>query len=111
MHIIEDDENSYSKPANPWKSEPQQAHPRGVDMKLTKYKQSKQWNIPIVEPNIEKEGMSYEALILRYHRKFGHISFSRLQEMANAGVIPKRLKKCRIPMCSACMYANTTKRP
>ena len=41
VHIIENDETSYSKPANPWKSKPQQAHPRGVDMDLIKYKQSK----------------------------------------------------------------------
>ena len=55
--------------------------------------------------------MSDEALLLRYHRQFGHISFSRLQDMASVGVIPKRLRKCRIPMCSACLYTKATKKP
>ena len=78
-------------------------------MELTKGTKSKQWSITIVESNTEEEGMSDEALLLRYYRQFRHISFSRLQDMANIGVISKRLNKCRIPMSSACMYANATK--
>ena len=31
--------------------------------------------------------------------------------MADIGVIPKRLKDCRVPMCSACLYAKATKKP
>ena len=67
------------------------------------------WAIPVVKPTQDEEGMSDEALLLRYHRQFGHISFSRLQQMADIGVIPKRLKDCRVPMCSACLYAKATK--
>ena len=37
VHIIEEDETSYCKSANPWKNEPQYAHPCKVDMDLTKY--------------------------------------------------------------------------
>ena len=69
------------------------------------------WAIPIVKPTQDEEGMSDEALLLRYHRQFRHISFSRLPDMADIGVIPKRLKDCRVPMCSAFLYANATKKP
>ena len=113
VQIIEEDEISYCNHDNPWKSEPHHAHPRKVDMDLTIYISifSKHWNIPLLEPTIDEEGISDEALLLRYHRKFGHISFSRLQDMAKTGVIPKRLRKCRIPMCLAYMYSKATKRP
>ena len=70
VHIIEESETSYCKSSNPWKSKPQQAHPRGVDMNLAKYKPSKQWKIHMVEPTDNEDGMSDEALPLRYHRQF-----------------------------------------
>jgi hypothetical protein len=35
----------------------------------------------------------------------------KLQEMAKQGIIPRRLAKCRIPTCSACLYSKATKRP
>ena len=31
--------------------------------------------------------------------------------MESVGVIPKRLRKFRIPMCSTCLYAKATKKP
>ena len=31
--------------------------------------------------------------------------------MAKQGIIPRRLSKCRVPTCSACLYAKATKRP
>ena len=35
----------------------------------------------------------------------------KLQEMARQGKISKKLAKCRIPTCSACLYSKATKRP
>jgi hypothetical protein len=51
------------------------------------------------------------AELLQLHNDFGHIPFSKLQEMAKQGVIPKRLSTCKVPICSACSYAKATKRP
>ena len=51
------------------------------------------------------------AELLQHHYRFSHISFRKLQLMAQAGIIPKRLAKCNVPVCSACMYAKATKRP
>ena len=103
MHIIEDDKTSYCKSTNPWKDKTPHDQPRKANMDLTQEMVNPQqyWAIPVVKPARDEEGMSNEALLLRYHRLFGHISFSRLQDIAKIGIIPKRLKKCRIPMCSA----------
>ena len=51
-----------------------------------------------------------EAELLMAHHQFQHISFSKLQEMARQGVLPRRLAKCKIPSCSACLYGKATKR-
>ena len=51
------------------------------------------------------------ALLLRYHYKYGHISFKRLKKMAEQGIIPSRLKDTYTPSCLACQYAKATKRP
>ena len=48
--------------------------------------------------------------MLRLHHTFGHCSFRKLQQMATIGILPSRLRKCPIPVCSACEYAKATKR-
>ncbi|KAL7562425.1 hypothetical protein ACA910_020567 [Epithemia clementina (nom. ined.)] len=48
--------------------------------------------------------------LLQQHYNFGHLTFAKLQEMAKQGVIPPRLAKCPVPVCSACQYAKATKR-
>eukprot|EP00978_Attheya_sp_CCMP212_P026732 scaffold88424_cov63-Attheya_sp.AAC.1 len=50
------------------------------------------------------------AQLLRYHQQFGHAPFRKIQELAKAGVIPKRLAKYKVPVCSACMFAKATRR-
>ena len=85
MHIIEDDETSYCKTTNPLKDKTLHDQPRKVNMNLAQEMVSPQqhWAIPVVKPTQDEEGMSDEVLLLRYHRKFGHISFSRFQDMVN----------------------------
>ena len=51
------------------------------------------------------------AELLMLHQQYGHISMRKLQEMAKQGIIPKRIAKCRIPTCSACLYSKATKKP
>ena len=51
------------------------------------------------------------AELLKLHHQYGHISFQKLQEMAKQGIVPKKLGKCRVPTCSACMFAKMTRRP
>ena len=51
-----------------------------------------------------------EAELLMAHHQFQHISFSKLQEMARQGILPRRVAQCKIPSCSACLYGKATKR-
>ena len=51
------------------------------------------------------------ATLLRYHYRYGHISFRRLKKMAEQGVLPQHLKNISTPACLACHYAKATKRP
>jgi hypothetical protein len=53
---------------------------------------------------------STAAELLRFHHKFVHLSFRKLQLMAKMGTIPKKLAKCQIPTCSACLYAKAIRR-
>jgi len=66
--------------------------------------------IPDEEEQIEEKETA-AAQLLRIHHNFGHISMRKLQNMAKQGVLPKRLANCKVPMCSACMFAKATKRP
>jgi hypothetical protein len=64
----------------------------------------------IIEDEEDRQPTSYVAELLRYHHKFGHVLFKKLQEMAKIGTIPNRLAKCPVPACSACIYAKAIKR-
>ena len=44
------------------------------------------------------------------HHRFHPISFSKLQEMACQGILPRRLAQGKIPTCSACLYEKAMKR-
>ena len=62
-------------------------------------------------PNIiknEEQNIPTSAIaeLLRFHHQFGHVSFKKLQKMAKMGTIPKRLAKCPIPACLACLYSK-----
>jgi hypothetical protein len=51
------------------------------------------------------------AQLLMAHHQYGHTPMRKLQIMAAQGILPKRLAKCRIPVCSACLYAKATRKP
>ena len=58
----------------------------------------------------DRQESTPEAELLMVHHRFQHISFSKLQEMAHQGILPRRLAQCKIPSCSACLYGKATKR-
>jgi len=65
----------------------------------------------IVEPQLTDMIMTKsEAQLLQYHRNFGHIPFTKLQIMAEQGILPRNLAKCNIPVCSACMGGMMTRK-
>jgi hypothetical protein len=69
--------------------------------------------MPIVEEaedNEEKLDNPQHELLL-YHYRLGHESFTNLQSMAKAGILPTWLASCRIPQCAACHYGKASKVP
>jgi hypothetical protein len=58
----------------------------------------------------DKNNANTAAEFLRYHVKYGHATTDRMKELARQGIIPKRLEKCPVPVCSSCMYGKATKR-
>ena len=58
----------------------------------------------------DKQPDNLAAELLKCHQQFGHVSFQRLRLMAKAGVMPKRLAKCPIPACSACLHAKAIRK-
>ena len=64
----------------------------------------------VVVDEEDRQESTPEAELLMAHHQFQHISFSKLQEMARQGILPRRLAQCKIPTCSACLYGMATKR-
>jgi hypothetical protein len=64
----------------------------------------------VIEDEEERQPTNVSAEFLRYHQKFNHISPKRIQLMAKQRIIPYRLSKCPIPICTACLYGKATKR-
>jgi hypothetical protein len=64
----------------------------------------------IVEDKEDVQTTNKAAKMLPFHHKFGHVSFPKLQEMAKFGIIPRRLARCPVPSCSACLYAKAIRR-
>ena len=65
----------------------------------------------IIEDEEDRQVNNISAEFLKYHHKFNHCSPRRMQLLARSGVIPRRLAKCPVPVCSACLYGKATRRP
>ena len=65
----------------------------------------------IIEDEEDRQVDNLAAEFLKYHHKFNHCSPRRMQLLARSGVIPRRLAKCQVPVCSACLYGKATRRP
>jgi hypothetical protein len=88
------------------KQPPTKEQPKPTDMDLPRTT-----NVNIILDEEDRQPANDLAELLAIHHQFGHISMRKLQEMAKQGILPRRLSKCRVPTCSACLYAKATKRP
>jgi hypothetical protein len=68
-------------------------------------------NVNIILDEEDQQPANDLAELLAIHHPFGHFLKRKLQEMAKQGILPRRLSKCRVLTCSACLYAKETKRP
>jgi hypothetical protein len=54
---------------------------------------------------------SLEQEYIYWHTKLGHLSKTRIQQLAKRGAIPKKLAKVAPPICVACIHGKATKKP
>ena len=56
----------------------------------------------------ERQDETAATKLLQHHHSMGHLSFTKVQEMAKQGVFSSRIAKCVVPICSVCQYAKAT---
>src|SRR4051794_40969907 len=59
-------------------------------------------DVMIAEEHLTPE--SNMASTLKWHHRYNHIPFVRLQMLAKQGAIPDNLADCKISICSSCVY-------
>ena len=52
-----------------------------------------------------------QVVLMRWHCRLGHLSFTKLKLLANNGEIPRHLAKVPPPKCAGCLYGAMTKVP
>ena len=62
----------------------------------------------IIVDEEEQQDETAVAELLRHHHNMGHLSFTKVQEMAKQGILPSRIAKCAVLICSVCQYAKVT---
>ena len=59
----------------------------------------------------DRQPTNVAAEFLKFHLKFNHCSSRKIQVMAEQGLLPTRLATYAIPVCSACQFGKSSKRP
>ena len=69
---------------------------------------------PTVIPSDDQDGpllKSDQAALMLLHEQFGHCSFAHLKQMAEQGIIPRKLAKVPPPKCPSCLYGKAHRKP
>jgi hypothetical protein len=70
-----------------------------------------------VNPELEDNKHVYlaavdnQAKLMRWHYRLGHLSFTKLKQLALNGEIPRRLDKVKPLACTGCLFGAMTKVP
>jgi hypothetical protein len=83
--------------------------PLTTDFDLDGSNQSLQDQVSPDEEDSRPQDASAE--FLRWHFNLNHASPKRIQAMARMGILPARLAKCPVPLCTSCLYGKATRRP
>jgi hypothetical protein len=107
--------NDRKRRENPWTSAKTKAE-TDKTFKINGPKLTENTRLPDLLPNIipdeeHRQPVSEMSQLLALHHQYGHVPMRKLQEMAKQGILPRKLAKCEIPTCSACLFAKATKRP
>ena len=61
--------------------------------------------------DIESRALSDASGFLRWHYKLNHLSFHKMKALATLGVIPRKYRHCKPPICKACQYGKQRRKP
>ena len=61
--------------------------------------------------DIESQALSDATGFLRWHYKLNHLSFHKMKALATLGVIPRKYRHCKPPICKACQYGKQRRKP
>ncbi len=70
-----------------------------------------------INPELKEDKQVYlaavnnQAKLMHWHCRLGHLSFSKLKQLAFNGKIPWRLAKVKPPACTRCLFGAMTKVP
>ena len=103
QEIVDEDIDKMERSTINWPKAKDKGENFDFDMKLEDSREN------IIE-RIGQENSTIESEFLQIHQRYGHISFKRLIEMSRQGIINKRYAKCRIPVCSTCMFAKASRK-
>ena len=67
-------------------------------------------DVPTIVDDEEEHFDNVKAEFLRWHHRLGHLSPVKIQSLARYGILPKRLAKCDVPLCTSCLYGKATRR-
>jgi hypothetical protein len=68
--------------------------------------------LPLEEgEDIQLTAAGNQAELMRWHYHLGHLSFSKLKQLALNGEIPMKLAKISPPRCAGCLFGMMTKLP
>ena len=112
-NVVSDDEESVLSEDEPEHLPNEERDNDIVDENIQDFMQfedAAQQDIVEIEENEDVFASTDAGELLRYHYRFGHMSFARLKQMAKEGLIPKKLAKAKVPTCAACQFGKMTKR-
>ena len=70
-------------------------------------------NPTVISPEDQDEPLLKfdQAALMRLHEQLGHCSFAQLKQMAEQGIIPRKLAKVPPPKCPSCLYGKAHRKP
>ena len=93
-------------PSNTPTDKPQRSESEGVTTDFM-------MNLTVIPADDQNEPLlkSDQAALMRLHKQLGHCSFAQLKQMAEQGIIPRKLAKVPLPKCLSCLYGKAHRKP
>jgi GAG-pre-integrase domain len=65
-------------------------------------------DVDIGNDHRESSSKSQYKELMEWHHRLCHMPMKRIQNLAVKGILPKRIAKCKIPLCPACVFGKMT---